>query len=198
MKPYYEDEHATIYHGDCREIVGGVHADVVLTDPPYPGFEHLWDASFVPAVLEEITFRAGVVFWPAMEPSPLPNPVARSVWHKTNRDFGVAYEAVWAYGEAPRDCKVYRFPAILPNYTQYKHEAVDHPTQKPVRLLGVLVRDTSNVADVILDPFMGSGTTLVAAKNLGRRAVGIEINERYCEIAAQRLSQGVLDLGDAA
>jgi len=69
-----------------------------------------------------------------------------------------------------------------------------HPTQKPLRLVREWIRLFSNPGDLVLDPFMGSGTTLRAAKDLGRRCIGIEISEKYCEIAARRLQQEVLPL----
>ncbi|MHB1803130.1 MAG: DNA-methyltransferase, partial [Actinomycetes bacterium] len=65
----------------------------------------------------------------------------------------------------------------------------DHPTPKPVELMARFVAWHSAPGDLVLDPFAGAGTTLVAAKNLGRRSVGIEIEERWCEMAAKRLSQ---------
>lgn len=67
-----------------------------------------------------------------------------------------------------------------------------HPTQKPFECVNPLIVASTNEGDAVLDPFAGSGTTLVAAKKLGRRAVGIELEERYCEIAANRLRQRVL------
>jgi site-specific DNA-methyltransferase (adenine-specific) len=70
----------------------------------------------------------------------------------------------------------------------------DHPTPKPEWLFKRLILASTNHRDVVLDPFMGSGTTLRAAKDLNRRAIGIEIDERWCELAATRLAQGVLDL----
>ena len=69
-----------------------------------------------------------------------------------------------------------------------------HPTTKPLPLMAEIVRDFTQPSDTILDPFMGSGTTLVAAKRLGRKAIGIEREEKYCEIAAKRLAQGALPL----
>ena len=75
-----------------------------------------------------------------------------------------------------------------------KNGKIKHDTVKPVELIGTLIEACSRKDSLILDPFMGSGTTLVAAKQLNRKSIGIEIEEKYCEIAAKRLSQEVLDL----
>ena len=80
------------------------------------------------------------------------------------------------------------------NHGAGQGERTEHPTQKPLDLFEPLIRASTNAGDLILDPFMGSGTTLRAAKDLGRKAIGIEIEERYCEIAAKRMSQMVLSL----
>lgn len=73
-----------------------------------------------------------------------------------------------------------------------------HPTAKPMSMVGDWVRLFSNPGDTVLDPFAGSGTTLRAAKNEGRKAIGVELDERYCELVARRLSQGVLDFGEVS
>lgn len=73
-----------------------------------------------------------------------------------------------------------------------------HPTEKPVPLLRELIESSSCFGETVLDPFVGSGSTLVAATLEGRKSIGVELDERYCEIAAQRLSSGVLNLGATA
>ena len=73
-----------------------------------------------------------------------------------------------------------------------REEPINHPSPKPVRLMERLLTVVSDVDGVILDPFMGSGSTLRAAKDCGRKSIGIEFEERYCELAANRMAQGVL------
>ena len=192
MNPYYEDDAVVIYHGDCRDILPSLpKVDLVLTDPPYPGYDKGWEVPDVTAILASITADTFVVFWPALTPLPI-TAIVEHVWHKPNGCSAHHYERILVNGETPLGCKVYRIATILPNYKQYAAEAVDHPTQKPLRLIRILLE--RHGGRTILDPFMGSGTTLRAAKDLGRKAIGIEIEERYCEIAAKRMSQTVMKL----
>lgn len=87
----------------------------------------------------------------------------------------------------------------VPNVLHFSRvETDDHPSPKPEGLLQRLMQAVSPVGGTVLDPMMGSGTTLRAAKNIGRKAIGIEVEEPYCEIAAKRLAQEVLDFGGAA
>lgn len=219
MTPYYQDDLVTIYHGDCREWMP--EADAIVTDPPYGTggwrrpeagagsspvaglIREDWDDGAV----EWLTFTPTITFWPAartwallaranevgltkhravywQKPDPKPQVGGRTAW---------SVEPVWVlssdgfvlYG----DTDLYRESAIRANRNA---EAVGHPYQKPESVMRWLVGKTR--AGTILDPFAGSGSTLVAAKSLGRKSIGIEIEERYCEVAARRCSQEVLGL----
>jgi len=183
-KPYYDCDGITIYHADCRDILPLLpKVDLVLTDPPYPENNR---CIFTPLEVVPLPHVRGFIFWDAILPFPLEY-TSCHIWHKPNGQSSKWYERIFEInGQEP--CKVYRIAAILPNYAQYAHECVDHPTQKPLKLIKTLI----GKYQFILDPFMGSGTTLVAAKHLGRKAIGIEIEEKYCEIAVKRLGQGVL------
>ena len=109
------------------------------------------------------------------------------------RDFEVVLYG--ALGRRPLAGK--RSGAVIPNIAPVGSDR-DHPTEKPERLLAWLIEKSCPLDGVVCDPFLGSGATLAAAKSLGRRAIGIEIEERYCEVAARRLSQEVLQLGGAS
>ena len=88
------------------------------------------------------------------------------------------------------------WPALASNVWTIQPEGREfHPAPFPVELPKRCIRLSTWPGECVLDPFMGSGTTLLAARALGRKAIGIELSERYCEIAATRLAQGVLDLG---
>jgi len=196
MKPYYEDKYATIFHGDCLELLPDMpKVDLVLTDPPYPnGANHFTDD-----IKSAISFcknlkQNSIVFWDEMTIQPIKIPlVARHIWHRTNTNRPDNYEAIYHYNldSKKRASRVFPYPVIYLGLTGCV-EATGHPTQKNVKLMKRLIDITDD--ETILDPFMGSGTTLVAAKQLNRNSIGIEIEEKYCEIAAQRLSQEVLVL----
>jgi len=208
-KPYYHDERAgmTIYHGDCREIIPQLNQrfDLVLTDPPYGIGEHGgkcrtrgcsipnhenrgWDLAPPTASTFALMLRASehqMIFGGNYFSAHLPVSRGWLYWRKlTGGDFADG-ELIWT-----------SFDRVVKEVTiTNKSGANEHPTQKPLALMKWCIQLAGDV-QTILDPFMGSGTTLRAAKDLGRRAVGIEIEEKYCEIAARRLGQEVFNFGD--
>ena len=200
MKPYYEEDGITIYHGDCLQVMLEFEADefdAVISDPPY-GLDfrkQAWDRN-IPNWLQlaKMCSRA-VVFTTApttMWDYPVPDWVL--CWTRQGAVSRTSYGAfnhwtpilVYGKGKWNPDLKV--LPAIV---EQQKNIGLEHPSPKPEDLMRWLIEGVEG--SLILDPFMGSGTTLRAAKDLGRRAIGIEIEEKYCEIAAKRLSQKVFD-----
>jgi len=205
MKPYYEDDAVQIFHGDCREIMPTLPpVDLVLTDPPYgidwktnysrfsKGFS---DKRAVVGDSEEfdplfLLQYPAVILWGANHYAKHLPAGSWLVWDKRDKDGGAFLSdgeiAWWNHG----------YGVYIRSISGQWHRSVAgglHPTQKPVGLMKWCIEKTDSIG-TILDPFMGSGTTLRAAKDLGRKAIGIEIEERYCEIAAKRMSQSVLAL----
>jgi DNA modification methylase len=195
-KPYYRDNQSdiVIYHADCRDILPLIpdkSIDLVLTDPPYPD-QHLEYGDCDISFLREFDCRQ-LIFWSAKADFPL-SYTAIHIWDK-KCGVGSMYERIFERngGKAYRVFRHYLINStVAAKYT--KDTFTGHPSQKPIALIEELVKRYSKENDVIFDPFMGSGTTLRASKELGRWCIGIEIEEKYCEIAAKRLSQSVMSL----
>ena len=228
MKPYYSEDGIDIFLGDCRDVLPNIEGDVLVTDPPYGtqftednprgGYGRRQDAqgrgsAHAPAtpgmgawianddtteIRDEVLGAwdgPALIFASPRLPEPPGEWDHRLVWDKTRPGMNggpwrYRHESIFVRGEWERisDSAV----SVL---TVYPDQSA-HIHAKPLKLMVALVGAAP--AGIVLDPFMGSGTTLRAAKDLGRKAVGIEIEERYCEIAAERLAQEVLDLGAAA
>lgn len=209
MTPYYEQFGVTIYHGDCREVMPRLGSfGLLLTDPPYgidvtkngtvggggttaSGFRQWelssWDArTNQPALDEALTHCRESIVWGGNYYA-LPPARCWLVWNKVQRGFSLADgELAWTNLDlAVRIIDCARNPGF--------YRTQQHPTEKPLKVFDWCLSLASGSSS-ICDPFMGTGTTLVAAKRRNREAVGIEAQERYCEIAAQRLQQGALDL----
>lgn len=217
MKPYYQDDHVTIYHGDCREILPFLAADVVVMDPPYGVGVDYADYEDTPQQLDELI--AGV--WPLVSrfgrvvvtPGVAnihrwPAPTWTLAWVNAassgSSSWGFStWQPVMVYGPDPwlahgKGRQPDSAMVTTGGGSLVQQLESEHPCPKPIKAMKWIVSRTTWAGDVVIDPFMGSGTTLRAAKDLGRRAVGIDQSERYCEIAAKRMGQEVLDFGGAA
>jgi len=185
MNPYFEKDGQTIYCGDCLEVMPELElVDLVLTDPPFPD-SYLDYSNEAVMYLEKIQCKQ-LIFWSPRKDFPL-DYTGVHIW---NKKVGIKfqYERIFERNGSYMSFKVYSYYLI--NSTVAASYCRDvftgHKSQKPLQLIMKLISENIDFP-IILDPFMGSGTTLVAAKQLNRKAIGIEIEEKYCEIAAKRL-----------
>jgi hypothetical protein len=210
----------TLYHGNCLDILTWLDADVLVTDPPYgvrysgvtrPA-EIVGDEDFSAA--EAAIEMAGAARMPMAvfaNHASLGNTLSAvttshqrtrvAVWHKTNIN-GATPGNPWLADVEFVVCGVPSWPGIAASgYLPARRftgnpawnsspDAYLHPTQKNVRVMELVLELMP--PGTVADPFAGSGSTLVAARNQGRQAIGVEIEERYCEVIAKRLAQGVL------
>lgn len=216
MNPYYRDEESgiTIYHADAREVMDHVEADVMVTDPPYGmalksgmggafgDCEIIGDESTMvrDEVLSAWAPRPALVFgrWSIPRPE---GTRALLTWEKGNHvgmgDLTIPWkpntEEIYVLGsgfKGHRGSSVLRHLAIAGTVGRADQGTRHHPTEKPTSLMIELIQKCPD--GIVFDPFMGSGSTLRAAKDSGRKCVGAEREEKYCEVAARRLSQGSL------
>lgn len=208
MKPYYQERGITIYHGDCRDVLMRLRGyDTVITDPVWPnakvelaGWE---DPISLFKECAELLFadRLAVQLGCDSDPRMLAELEARwtffrVAWLELARPhykgrLMYGSDVAYLFGEPPKSRDGFH---VVPGRfidSDSSGRQSDHPCPRKLHHVGWLVSKWSNPTDCILDPFAGSGTTLVAAANHGRTAIGIEIEEKYCEMAAKRLSQEV-------
>jgi site-specific DNA-methyltransferase (adenine-specific) len=201
VKPYFEEAGITIWHGDCRQILPALGVfDALVTDPPY-GIDWAgeptkwrriaghaaedWDVGrpdFVRAILAHGRYQ---IVWGGQY---FELPVSRGwlCWIKPDAPPSMStFELAWT--------NLDRISAhIVHSISETNPERDGHPSQKPMNVMKWAIARLPMIGTLV-DPFAGSGTTLEAAKQMGIDATGIETEERYCEVAANRLRQGVLD-----
>ncbi len=221
---YDDGKGIVLFHSDCRDVLPTLRADVLITDPPYGvnlgkhrsaadgrtghvlvkcGYDSYEDTveNFISVVAPAIraalgivdrglVFCAGHMAWHLPQPAAiggvfLPAACGRTMWGYNS------FAHCLLYGSAP-DLHLGAKPIGISS--TLRADRIGHPCAKPVEWMRWAVGLTSRPNETILDPFAGSGTTLRAAKDLGRRAIGIEVSEAYCEIAARGLSQEVMAL----
>lgn len=214
-KPYYQDDAVTVYHADCRDILSDLpKVDLVLTDPPYgiayepKSYNPLSyftavqgdDSQFDP---RPFLGYPNVILWGANNYTKYLPKGGWLCWDKrvieeADNMVGSPFELAWI--KNGDKANIFRIARIqhggVVNNDRFNGNPWgnrEHPTQKPIRLMEWCIL-LCPLANLILDPFLGSGTTAFAAKKLGRKCIGIEIEEKYCEIASKRCSQMVMDL----
>ena len=204
--PFYDRDGITIYHADCRVILPHLERfDAVVTDPPYgmgdklTGGEgsrwrrhfksesHGWDKErpTTDTIRQVVGMGQQAIVWGGQFFDLGP---ARCwlTWNKIIRNWSSSeHELAWTNLDKPNRAFDYSHGQLA---SEGKHW---HPTQKPLPLMQWCIR-LLDEPETVLDPFAGAGTTLVAAKLSGVRAVGVEANLEYCENAVKRLAQGVL------
>jgi len=223
MKPYFQEDGITIYHGDCREVLPSLSADAVITDPVWPNsaFPNISDPRKLLAEALALCDVTRVVIHLGCNSDPrflsaVPERWSffRACWLEIacpNYLGRLLYTAdvAYAFGEPPpsrpgahvipgrvvatrNDTGFARGNGRNKVATEAAIAKLPHPTPRKLQHLRWLVKWFAGSS--VIDPFAGSGTSLVACKAQGVPCVGIEINERYCELAAKRLAQSVLDL----
>jgi DNA modification methylase len=215
LRPFYDEAGITIYHADCLDCLPTTKCDVIIMDPPY-GYNYASNytcetttAEWMNAPIhgdESVKLRNDVIQWAGNTPwacfgswkSPRPQYVRGVlIWDKgpasgmgdLSFPWKASYEEIYINGNGwggNRDEGVIKDRHIVTRASMGRV----HPNQKPVSLMKYLLSKAPH--GVVLDPFMGSGSTLVAAKEMGRRAIGIERELKYCEIAVRRLAQQTL------
>lgn len=210
MNPYYSDDFVTIYHGDCRGVLP-LEADVLVTDPPFGIAYNTGQAVLGAASIQgdaDTSLRDWVVSLWEGRPAiifgswkrPIPIGTRQILIWDTKGALGMgaldlpwkpSHQQIYVLGRGFTGHRGTDVLSVAPVQGTVTNGRV-HPNEKPVQLLRQLLGKCP--PGTVLDPFMGSGTTLRAAKDLGRKAIGIEIEEKYCEIAARRMCQEVLAL----
>ena len=218
MSLYYEDDLIKLYHGDCRELLAWLECDVLVTEPPYginwpSGSMHTSgkemrvansikgdDSTELRDVVLQLWNQKGaaIVFGSWRQPRPI-DVSHRLIWYKKNAFPGFRTSAYY-----PAEEEIYLIgngwsgkpmQNVITTH-EMRHGAAGlaattgHPTPKPLGLMETLIDKCP--AGSIADPFAGSGATLIAARNSGRKAIGVELEEEYCELIARRLAQDVL------
>ena len=215
--PYYEDDLTTLYLGDCRDVREWLTADVLVTDPPYGiKYNSGWSDARKIAGDNAVLIRDGALaLWAERGPAlvfgswkmPRPSGVRNLViWDKSPGigsgmgdlagAFGASHEEIYIFGRWLRGERK-RLPSVIATSVGLGSLAkrTGHPTPKPLELMRTLVDYAPE--GVIADPFAGSGATLVAAADLGRRSIGVELDEAYCERIAERLATAARDRAGA-